>query len=138
MVKQVFRGSYASYDMCMNILPAAIVSIIGIVVNLAGFVVSIATRQDASVVIGSALGILNSMYLTVFAIGAITTVSEWKRIYAPTWKKIVFMFTFPLFMLTYVPCTVAGICSKNVTWKPIEHTRAASLADIRDSARRTA
>lgn len=138
MVKQVFRGSYASYDMCMNILPAAIVPIIGIVVNLAGFVVSIATRQDASVVIGSALGILNSMYLTVFAIGAITTVSEWKRIYAPTWKKIVFMFTFPLFMLTYVPCTVAGICSKNVTWKPIEHTRAASLADIRDSARRTA
>ena len=87
---------------------------------------------------GELLGLLNSMYLTVFAIGALTTASEWRRIYAPAWKKIVFTLTFPLFMLTYIPCTVAGLFSRDVSWKPIEHTRAASLAEIRAGERRTA
>ena len=138
MTRSVLHGSFASYDMFMNILPAAFVSIVGIIINVAGFVVSIVTRQNTAVVIGSAVGILNSMYLTVFAIGALTTISEWKRIYAPSWKKILYTFTFPLFMLTYIPCMLAGVFARTVTWKPIEHTRAANLAEIREGARRTA
>ena len=65
----------------------------------------------------------------------LTTLSEWKRIYAPAWKKITFTLTFPLFMLTYIPCTVAGLLSRDLSWKPIEHTRTANLSEIRAAAR---
>ena len=41
-------------------------------------------------------------------------------------------------MLTYIPCTIAGLLARDVTWKPIEHTRAASLAEIRSGSRRAA
>ena len=138
MVRGIFKGSFACYDMFMNILPAAVVTVLAVFANLGGFVYSILTHQGAAVVIASVLGVLNSMYLTVFGIGALTLVSEWKRIYAPAWKKVLFTFTFPLFMLTYIPCTVAGICARDVVWKPIEHTRAASLAEIRSGSRRAA
>ena len=136
MVRGIFKGSFACYDMFMNILPAAVVTVLAVFANLGGFVYSILTHQGAAVVIASVLGVLNSMYLTVFGIGALTLVSEWKRIYAPAWKKVLFTFTFPLFMLTYIPCTVAGICARDVVWKPIEHTRAASLVEIRSGSRR--
>ena len=138
MLRGIFKGSFACYDMFMNILPAAVVTTLAVFANIGGFAYAILTHQGAAVVLASVLGLLNSMYLTVFAIGALTTASEWRRIYAPAWKKIVFTLTFPLFMLTYIPCTVAGLFSRDVSWKPIEHTRAASLAEIRAGERRTA
>lgn len=138
MFKSMFRGNFAAYDMALSILPAAIASMVGIIANVAGFVITILTRQDTMSIVWSAVGLLNCLYFSLLGIGALTTISEWKRIYAPTWKKIVFTLTFPIFMFTFIPCTVAGICAKDVTWKPIEHTRAASLADIRDGARKTA
>ena len=139
MLRGIFKGSFACYDMFMNILPAAVVTVLAVFANIGGFTYAILTHQGAAVVLASALGLLNSMYLAVFSIGALTTLTEWKRIYAPAWKKIVFTFTFPLYMLTYIPCTVAGLFSRDVSWKPIEHTRAASLADIREAAaKRTA
>ena len=64
-------------------------------------------------------GVMN-MYLTLFLIGAVTTVTEWKQIHTSAVKKIFYAFTFPLFMFTYIPISVAAIFMK-VEWKPIEH-----------------
>lgn len=138
MVRSMLHGNFSAYDMTMSILPAAIASMVGIIANVAGLVVTILTHQDTMSIVWSAVGLLNCLYFSLLGIGALTTISEWKRIYAPTWKKIAFTLTFPFFMFTFIPCTVAGICSRNVTWKPIEHTRAASLSEIREGARRTA
>ena len=138
MLKCMFRGSFAAYDMCMSILPAAIVTIVGVFANVLCVALTIITRQDTMAIVWSAVGLLNCLYFSLLGIGAITTLSEWRRIYAPTWKKILYTITFPFFMLTFIPCTIAGICAKKVTWKPIEHTRAANLTDIREAAKRTA
>ena len=73
-------------------------------------------------------------YLTLIVIGGGATISEWKRIYAPTWKKIAFTLTFPLFMFTYIPISFAALFARRVTWKPIVHTRSASLQEIRAAA----
>ena len=35
-------------------------------------------------------------------------------------RKIFYLFTFPIFMLTYIPISIVAIFKK-VTWKPIEH-----------------
>ena len=63
---------------------------------------------------------------TLLVLGGITTASEWRRIHAPGWKKILYTLTFPLFMLTYLPISMAALFMK-VEWKPIRHGAAARL-----------
>ena len=53
--------------------------------------------------------------------GSFNLASEWRRIHAPAWKKIAFTLTFPLFMLTYLPISLAALFMK-VEWKPIHHS----------------
>ena len=131
LLRGMAHGNFGCFDMFMNIMPAAVLSAIGISVNLAAIVISIARGDGLGTVAGSALALLLNTCLTVFIIGAITTVTEWNRIYAPAWKKIVYTFTFPLFMLTYIPIYLAALMDRNTGWLPIEHTRAATLEDIR-------
>ena len=45
-------------------------------------------------------------------------------------KKILYMFTFPLFMLTYIPVSIAAVFKK-AEWRPIRHTVAVSVKEIR-------
>ena len=61
--------------------------------------------------------------LTLLVLGGITTITEWKNIRTSPVKKIVYMFTFPLFMFTYIPISLAAFFCKP-QWKPIEHHRA--------------
>ena len=69
---------------------------------------------------------------SLFAFGAVTMIAEWKRIAGPAWKKVLYTFTFPLFMLTYVPISIAALVGK-VEWKPIQHG-IAKVQEERESA----
>ena len=62
-----------------------------------------------------------SFYLGLLLYGALTVISEWKQIQIPTHKKLLYMFTFPIFMFTYIPISLAALVQK-VEWKPIYHT----------------
>lgn len=126
----VFRGSFSCYDMTMNIMPAAILSFASIIVNLIGFGLSFTAVGDTLTEIWSVLNLLRSVYATVFFIGAVTTVTEWKNIHCAWWKKILYTFTFPLFMLTYIPISITAMFTK-VEWKPIEHRKSVTLEEIR-------
>ena len=75
------------------------------------------------------LGSFVSSYLSMFAIGALTMLAQWKKIYAAPGKKIAHLFTFPLFMMTYVPVAVYALFGK-IEWKPIRHSRAVSLSSV--------
>ena len=116
----MFKGSFSCYDMSMNILPAFVFSVLSCVTN-----VTLTTMQLLEGVNGAALlsllQMLSSMYLTLFLIGAITTATQWKKIHAAAWKKILYAFTFPVFMFTYIPISIAAIFTK-VQWKPIQHS----------------
>ena len=63
---------------------------------------------------------------------------EWRHIYAPAWKKVLYAFTFPLFMLTYIPISLTALFQRRVGWKPIVHQRAIALDQIRAGADRSA
>lgn len=134
LLRGIAHGSFSCFDMTMNIMPAAILTFIGVFANGAAAVWGLITGQDVSVVGESLLSMLVNTYLTLIVIGGSATISEWKRIYAPTWKKIVYTLTFPLFMFTYIPISFAALFARRVTWKPIVHSRSASLADIRAAA----
>ena len=127
LVQGAFRGRFACYDMMMAIMPAFVLSIVSSLCTLALAIYSAATGGSlwaAAQSLGeSALG----MYATLFAIGAITTASEWRAIRTAAWKKVAYAFTFPLFMVTYLPIAVCALFSAG-EWKPIAHrVSAASL-----------
>lgn len=126
----ILRGSFSCYDMAMNIMPAAVLTASSVVVNL-GAAVSRFLSGGAMAALGlSVLQTLLSLYLTLFLLGAITTATEWHSIHTAAHKKIGYTFTFPLFMLTYVPICIASLFVR-VEWKPILHERAMTLGEVR-------
>ncbi|MBQ2061789.1 MAG: glycosyltransferase family 2 protein [Oscillospiraceae bacterium] len=120
LVRGIGKGSFACYDMIMGTLPAYFLSVVGLICNVAMAVYGAVAGGDLLAALGSFAEVMGDVYLTMFAVGAITTVSEWGRIRAAWWKKVLYTFTFPLFMFTYMPIAVAALFKK-VEWKPIEH-----------------
>lgn len=107
LVSGVFRGGkrgYACFDMLMAILPAIVLTLACALLNAGGALYSLIVLREP--VLGTLCGELlrwfGGMYITLLATGAVTLASEWKRIYCGSFRKVFFLFTFPLFMMTYL------------------------------------
>ena len=118
------RGA-SCYDMLMTVAPCNLVRI-G-VLGLALFACLSSLSQPAFItyrvlrMLGRIiLTTLRGVSFSLFLFGAFTMAAEWKKIKGETWKKILYVFTFPLFMLTYIPISLAALVGK-VEWKPIRH-----------------
>ena len=129
LLKGCFRGSFSCFDMLMNIAPAAILAWFSVLVNLSSAVVCFANGAAVLTVVSSVGQSLLNLCLTVFVLGLITTLSEWRQIRCSAGKKLLSVLTFPLFMLTYLPVTVAALVCKS-GWKPIEHRKSVSVQDL--------
>lgn len=68
-------------------------------------------------------------YLFAFLMGAMTLLMAGKRIRATAGQKLMGLFAFPLFMLTYAPIGVSALFRK-FHWPPIEHKVAISAQDL--------
>ena len=122
LVRGMLRGSFSCYDMAMSIMPAAVLTGLSIVVNVGAAIMNLVGGGEWATLGVSVGQTLMSLYMTLFVIGAITTLSEWKNIRCAPAKKLFYALTFPLFMLTFVPICIAAMF-KNPGWKPIVHTR---------------
>ena len=67
----------------------------------------------------------------MFMLGVLTTFVEWDQIRSTPAKKIRYMFTFPFFMLTYIPIALVALVKK-AEWKPIKHTIAMGVDDFEE------
>ena len=65
-------------------------------------------------------------YLLTLVAGAATVASEWRRIPASRIKKLIYLPLYPLFLLTYLPISLAALF-RNVEWTPIRHTPTAEM-----------
>lgn len=124
------KRSFSCFDMTMNIAPAVILSFLGIIINVGAAVYSVLNGGGTDVLLQSFGQLILNTCLMMFIIGAITTVSEWKNIYCSTPKKILYAFTFPLFMLTYLPICIVALF-RPVKWEPIVHDRVRTLSEVR-------
>lgn len=70
-----------------------------------------------------------SFAVVMLVFGTLTTITEWNHIHAKNFDKIRYIFTFPIFMLTYVPIALIAVFKK-VEWKPIAHTVVRSVSDV--------
>ena len=129
LISGIFRGSFSCYDMAMSIMPAAVLTGLSIVVNIGAALVNVLYYHEWGVLGVSALQTLVNLYLTLFIIGAITTVTERKSIHCETAKKIFYVFTFPLFMLSYVPIVIQSLFV-TPEWTHIDHTRMLDVQQI--------
>lgn len=126
LLRGVLRGSFSCYDMAAAIMPAFILSAASIVCNVTLGIWGAVHGDDLTIALLSVGQMLLSMYMTLFVLGAITTITEWRSIHTTT-KKLLYTFTFPLFMFTYIPISLSAFFCK-VEWQPIEHrVSAASL-----------
>ena len=125
----IFKGSFSCYDMSMNILPAFVLSVLSTVSNLSLLTLQIANGAGTAEATLAILQMLGSMYLTLFVIGAITTATQWKKLHTTAWKKVLYAFTFPVFMFTYLPISIAALFAK-VEWKPITHSITAKQVNL--------
>ena len=121
LLKGTARGSWSCFDMSMSILPAFILTALGLLANLTLTALGLMQGDGVWFAMRSLLECMGSILATLLVLGGITVASEWRRIHAPAWKKIAFTLTFPLFMLTYLPISLAALFMK-VEWKPIHHS----------------
>ena len=121
------------YDMFMTLAPATLLSIGCILLNLIFLAYGATDVHMLRRILPGTLGSIAfagvNFYLLVFSIGFITLVTEWNKILAPANKKIKSLFTFPLFMITYVPISLVALVKK-VEWKPIAHSISKSVEEI--------
>lgn len=115
--------SFQCYDMLMVIAPATLLTLTSLLANIFFALLGVSAgnmliTETAAAAFG---GCLLSIYVSLFAFGAVTLLAEQKRIYCSRPKQVLYLFTFPVFIFTYIPMAVVAL-RKNITWKHIPHT----------------
>ena len=136
LIRGIGKGQFASYDMLMTIAPGMILTLLSFFINATYLIVGslshgfIATQGELLMCMGSLVMTFASMYVVFFVLAVITTISEREHIHAKKkWRIFTNLFTFPIFMMTYVPITVAALFKK-VEWVPTKHDIAVNFDDV--------
>ncbi len=137
LVKGAFtnpRGArFACYDMLMTISPGMLITIISVIFN--AIIVALAitgvmsTGMAITSSISSILFCICNYFMFMFVFGVLTTFIEWDSFRATTAKKVRYMFTFPFFMLTYIPIAIVALFKK-CSWTPIAHTISVDVSEL--------
>ena len=121
VIGSIFKGNKRTcFDMSMTVLPAILVTLVLAVVNITAVTVALINGDNCLPIAISIIQWVCGVYLLLFTMGLITTIAERKRIHTSRWKKIKYLFTFPIFQLTYVPVSIAALFKK-VEWEPTRH-----------------
>ena len=131
LITGIFRNrSFSCYDMIMTIAPAFATTVTTVVVNLGALIYSlIACPEYINMVLGEIAYTFGSLYLTLWALGAVSGICEWKNIKCSPLRTIWSFFTFPIFMLSYIPISITALFTK-VKWKEIQHTVSQSIDNL--------
>lgn len=135
---KLFRGCWTEkgfqcFDMLATIAPAMLLTLSMLLINTIAVAFGLANEQELLIAtaLGSLWAMIRNMYFTLLFFGLITVITEWKQIHCSTIKKILYLFTFPIFMFTYLPIAIATLFKlKRVTWMPINHTFVGTMSEI--------
>ena len=129
----LFKRSFCCYDMLVTIMPALFLTLASVMVNLTFFYLGLINieiypelmRETTGAIL---MSVINS-YLVLFALGLLTTITEWKNINSTSTKKIIYVFSFPIFIFTYVPISIVALFKK-IEWKPINHSIVKTIEEL--------
>lgn len=123
--------NFSCWDILTIIFPALVITLATLIVLPACSIISLCLGNTANAwfAIQQLLISLISLYCLMFLIATLVCITEWKKIKCAGWRKILHLFTFPLFMFTYVPISLVAMFKK-VGWKPIVHNTNVSIEEI--------
>ncbi len=128
------RKSWSCYDMFMTVAPGMLLTLLMILFN--GVILAACLTQPAYLatrIIHETVGFMGSavwnFYVGLLFYGLITVLSEWRHIDAAPVQKLGYVLTFPIFMFTYIPISIAALVQK-VEWKPIYHTATKKINEL--------
>ena len=132
LVRGTVNGVYGCYDMMMTVCPAYLISVLSLIFDIFGIILCYVTGQTN--LVGTLWVLLISAlvqaYVLFFFMALLTLITEWRRIHCKNAKKILYLFSFPIFLITYMPIALVALF-KRVEWKPIAHTRSVTVDDIK-------
>ncbi len=124
---------FACYDMLMTIAPGMLLTIVSVIFNAIIVFLGATGAMSAGTMVASSVSsiifCLANYMLFMFVVGVLTTFVEWDSIHSTTGRKIRYMFSFPFFMLTYVPIALVALFHKT-QWKPIRHSISVGVEDL--------
>ncbi len=121
LLKGVGRGNFSCFDMLNTLTSAYGLSVLTLIVNVLTLLGMILAEEPLVPFLMSLGKGLMRAYIGMYLIGLLTTLTEWKKIRTSSINKILYTFTFPLFMATYLPIAVCALFTE-VQWTPIEHS----------------
>lgn len=121
LMKGIGEGYFPCYDMLNTVLSAYSLSVISVFVNSAVFLFYLMSGVSVIPFILSVFHGIIKAYTGMYLLGLLTTLTEWKMIKAKAFNRIIYTFTFPIFIATYIPIAVYALFAK-VTWVPIRHS----------------
>ena len=123
--RAALRGSWSCADLLISRIAPVLFNLLAL-----GFAAVGAALAGGPVLVLAALGrFLACGYRSMLVMAALPPGPEWKRIQAPAVWKLAGIFTFPLYMATYLPIALVA-CVRRVEWTPVAHTRAVSLNQL--------
>ena len=143
LVKSAVRfRRFAAYDMLMTIAPGNLITLISILANGSFLIVGLlshgflATDAEIEACFQSIVTSLVALYQTYFFLGLFTVIVERKHVHCTSKLRILLnVFTFPLFMVTYIPLIVGALFLK-VDWVPTPHSLSLTLDEVVGEAAR--
>ena len=144
--KQLLKGifvkhSFASYDLLMVLAPGMLSSLISLLANGTFIVVGLlsggflVTDAEMDLCVGSIILSGVGSYCLFFVMALVTTVIERDHIHCQSkWRIVANLFTFPIFIFTYIPLCVAALFLK-VDWVPTQHDVSVDLEQVMEGAR---
>ncbi len=120
------RKMFSCYDMTVCMFGAFFVTMLAIATNVIGYTALLCCgAKPLDLLIQLAL-LIPGAYAALCLFSIAITLSEWKRLKASAFKKILYIFTFPIYIFSYIPVAFAALFTKKVEWKPIRHDDAAT------------
>lgn len=126
------KKCFSCFDMAVCLTAAYMLSLLAVAVNVVGISVLLILGEHWLPLLINAASMVAGAYLALFPFGIFVTAADWKRIKAHPFKKILYIFTFPVFIFSFIPPAAVAIFKK-VEWKQIKHG-ATSSAEVTKAA----
>ena len=130
LLKEVFKGNLSCIDMVMNYGPSAFIVLTSLIVNIIVIIIALFNNGPINQILLSFIFTIIYFYLVLFILCLCTIIHQWKRIYCSPLKKILSVFSCPIFVLSFIPIAIIATFKKT-SWASISHNSHLTVEEIK-------
>ncbi len=120
LMKGMFQGNFCCFDLFCNGVATYMLLVASVLCRFLMILLSIGDKSLFLDIVHAAMFDMFKAYAFLCVTALATTITEWKQIRCSAVKKLAYVFSYPIFMFTYLPISAIAFFSKPA-WKPIRH-----------------